>query len=211
MKNFLITSLGASGTKFLAHVMNTSRIWTVTHEALTNTEAETIIYQEALKRGDYINFPYSIQEVQDKIKNRGNFYGEINARFRNEMDLIKVRKQAIILRDPREIFLSWYELYNGNLSNHYYQKLMTSLSVFDIFIQSGGKVIEFDKMVSSISYLEDVLKYFEITDVPISENTLKKKINQHRTFKYDKFKDIPIKDRGHFNGVANWFIHKYFQ
>jgi hypothetical protein len=210
-ENFLITALGGSGTKFLSSVMNRSNRWTVGHEGLTDSEESKKAWKDALKsKTHYTPVHYDLNRVQEDLDSRGDYYGEVNARLRCGMHILNVKRKAIILRNPRHTFLSWYELFNGQLKDHYYGKLRKSLMIFDEFIQSGGEVIDFDKMVGDPQYLLGILHSFGIYDVAITNNIMENKINEHRTYKYKSFEDIPFKDRGYFNGEANWFINKYF-
>ena len=48
-------------------------------------------------------------------------------------------------------------------------------------------------MISDVTYLSNILNYFEIDDVEINDIILTTKINQNHQIKFETFQDIPTK------------------
>ena len=88
MKKFYITAFGRSGTQFLSTNMNLSNQWTVMHEPRADRDA----------------FRDNIEEIQKTFSKE--YYGEVNSRLRHYIRRKNVDKVGVILRDPKEIFVS---------------------------------------------------------------------------------------------------------
>ena len=148
MKKFYITGFGRSGTNFLSINMNISNKWTVRHEPRSDRDAARD----------------NIEEIQKTFDYEDDYYGEVNSRLRHYIGKIKVDKVGIILRDPKEIFVSLFwrtkKIENQiNSLKKFNKEIMPSLDK-DIVR------IDFKKMVSDINYLQGVMKKFGVDDIP---------------------------------------------
>lgn len=171
MNNFLITASGRSGTTFLSTVMNKSSIWSVKHEP---------------QRSEKL----SIAQIQKRFNQ--NYYGEVNAFLCSIADEIKVKKKGVILRDPIELWISIANRYQGkNLIKH-----LNDLEaiIFKMLYYSLKKdeylTISFKKMTNDKNYLQNIINYFEVKDVKITEGILKEKINastRHDYYSLEQF------------------------
>jgi len=167
MNNFLITANGRSGTKFLSTVMNKSSIWTVKHEP---QEADT-------------KYKLSIAQIQKRFNQ--DYYGEVNAFLQFIADRIKVRKKGVIFRDPMELWLSTVNRHNGkNLEKDLRQmeKVISKLLYYST--KKEFLSISFKLMTQDKDYLNEILKYFGIKDVKITDEILNTKINATKEYKF---------------------------
>jgi len=148
MKKFYITGFGRSGTKFLSMNMNMSNKYTVKHEP----------------RGDRDAARDNLEDIQKAFDCEKDCYGEVNSRLRHYIGKIKVGKVGVILRDPKEIFVSmmWRK--------EEIKKSFESLKKFNKEIMPSLDKdvvrINFHKMVKDINYLQEVMKTFGVDDIP---------------------------------------------
>jgi len=172
MRNFLITAMGRSGTKFLATTMNKSKTWTVKHEP------------------DGLNdLNSSIPQIQKRF-NR-NYYGEINGILGLRADELIVEKKGVILRDPAEIWLSIAnrrpkKQWGANIE--YLKKVIFKLLYYSM--KKEYKVISFKEMTGDKNYLDSIIKYFGIQDVEVTDEVLNTKINATKKRKYSSMKEF---------------------
>ena len=165
INNFIITGFGRSGTKFLSSVMNKSKIWTILHEP----------------NGDVLN-----KNIFNT--NNQNYYGEVNSYLRYSIQDINVHKKGLILRNPNEIIFSIFNRKNEKDAikiskefNNYYNLL--KLYDYDI-------IIDFHKMISDKKYLIEIINFFDIDDIDISNISLEKK-NQTTNVVFSKIDELP--------------------
>lgn len=198
-RSFLITGLGRSGTKFLAGVMNRSRVWTVAHEPND---------QE----------PLLLTHVRDPLRFQTPFYGEVNSRMRWVANELGAGQLGVIIRNPYEHCVSSYnknrrlveiEHPNANKSlrpGHYED----GLRKLHQYIQAGATTIRFERMTSSPEYLESVLRAFGVTDVPVAADmpSQKKNVNPHRSI--NTFSQMPRKHQKFFKDQFLWFWELYY-
>ena len=84
---FAISGMGRSGTKFLAKVLNASKIWEVKHEV----------------DNDLVTSP---QVVLNRFSTKSH-YGEVSSYLRHIIHIINlIPKRAVIVRNPHHIWLS---------------------------------------------------------------------------------------------------------
>jgi hypothetical protein len=172
--NFLISGFGRSGTKFLATVMNLSPSWVVKHEAIRELD----------------NF----DKIQESFQQ--DFYGDVNSPLRSHFLKIKVAKKGIILRDPKDIFLS---VCNRGFKDHEILYEIEDLNfywnIFHSWLKQDREIYEirFEKMVTDLSYLQEICKNFGINDIDFKRVNLNKKINPNNPslIKYESFEDLP--------------------
>ena len=167
MKNFLITAMGRSGTRFLAENMNKSDMWTVKHEA-----------------GDWRDMRRPWQEIQRRF-NR-NYYGEVNSYLRFIVDKLNVEKKGIILRNPVDLWMSittWHNHPGRGRTirqkwNDDFNQLIKVIPHLLRLAESGQYyVIEFERMIKDLDYLKDIFKYFGIDNVRMTKKILETKVN----------------------------------
>lgn len=170
-KNFLITSTGRTGTKWLANVMNKSTKWTVYHEP------------RGFKNDSY-------DKAMFIFKNP--YYSEVNGALLYDVELFECKK-AIIQRDTKEITVSFMNRYD-------YQDMFNRLKLLkkanDFIKTLDIKVISFHKMTTDLSYLQSIFNYFGINDYIPTTNDLITKVNKTITAAYTDFDSLPkqIKD-----------------
>lgn len=148
MRNFAITAMGRSGTKFLAELMNKSKVWTVKHEP----------------KGD----------VAKRFQK--DLYGEVNSFLRDDFENVDAQIKGVIVRNPYDIFLStqnWKRLPPVSLDH-----VVNSLRVVQFIAYSGCKVVRFEEMTSDKEYVMEAMRYFGVEDVIVSDSDLKRKANK---------------------------------
>lgn len=184
MKKFYITAFGRSGTSFLSMNMNISYKWTVRHEPRHDRDAARD----------------NIEEIQKTFDYEDDYYGEVNSRLRHYIGRIKVDKVGVILRDPKEIFVSmfWRTETIENLKNK-----INSLKKFNKEIMPSLDKnivrIDFKKMVSDINYLQEVMKKFGVDDIP-NRAIVFKPINS--TYNKDmNFDNLPKEAKDLYNNI----------
>lgn len=204
MNNFIITAMPRSGTKFLAHTMNLSKKFTVLHDH------EQPIMTKLRSTDESVYMEY----VNNRLNK--NFYGEISGLYRSNYNVLETgktnfhefisNKKGVILRNPIKNIISLYNM-TGDGGN-YLKNIQMQMNLLDmISSMEGVKVIHFQKMTTDKDYLKDILEYFGITDVEITDNMIKNKINKrggkHTISNFDKKKMEYLKES------CSWFIEKY--
>lgn len=168
MKNFIITAMGRSGTKFLAENMNKSKKWTVTHEA-----------------GKWHDMKRPVEEIQKRFHE--DYYGDVNGYLRFVIDKIECGKKGIILRDPVDIWFSvtsWcsQERWANRIEKMWRQGFRGTIKAIPHLLrlaESGEYyVISFKRMTTELEYLQGVFEYFGIDDVDVNNEMLTTKINE---------------------------------
>lgn len=177
-KNFLITGFGRSGTKFLQTMMNKSTKWDVKHEprGVADENNPTSIYLQK-----HLQFIFDTE-----------YYGEVNSYMRFHYADLKVDKKGLLIRNPLDIFLS---VMNRKNYISEYKRFVTELKYwynkFEAEMYSEKvKLISFEKMTTEVDYLNEIIKYFGIQDVNITEKDIQK-INPNKTKKFNNFTDLP--------------------
>ena len=161
MKNFIITAMGRSGTRFLAENMNKSSIWTVKHEA-----------------GNWQDMRQPVQEIQKRFSE--DFYGEVNGYLRFMIDKLNVEKKGIILRNPADLWFSittWHSKNKQKWMNDFNQLVRVIPHLLRLAESGRYYVIEFERMISDRDYLKEVFKHFGIDDIRVTKSMLDTKIN----------------------------------
>jgi hypothetical protein len=187
--SFAITATGRSGTKFLAAIMNRSKEWCVMHET-----------SKQLQRAS------DIPAANERLA--ADYYGEVNGYLRNIFLRLEVERTGVIVRNPSEVTLSWY---NRRLSDKQWSLFVRAFSTVDAIVQAGSRLIRFEEMVSSPRYLQAVLTDFGITDVYVTKELCKGKINatsEHRR-SFGSFQDLSESVRRRFHDDLDWYAEKY--
>ena len=189
MKYFFITSLGRSGTKFFANMLNHSN--------------EVMCFHEPY-RTDYVNLPLSyyasdLKVLESNLRARFtdiksvtkfntncNYYGEVNSLLRYNTNWLKNNlnaKVAHIVRDPKKVVPSIYvrnvyaegsshlEIVPKNKSP--YAEKWVHMSRFekicwywthtnDMFLNNLDRCFKFEDLISDYSKFQELIHYLEI-------------------------------------------------
>jgi hypothetical protein len=202
MNNFIITGMPRSGTKFLAHAMDRSKNFNVVHD-------HEQMKMNKLRKSDinkYISF------VNNRL-NKEN-YGEISGLYRidrdskTSFDKFEANKKGIILRNPIKNIISLYNMAGMVNGENYVTNLPTQLKILDqIANMEDVKVIFFDQMTKDKDYLQSVIEYFGIEDVQITDDIVRKKVNERTN--YISLETIGNKKVNQLREKTDWFTEKY--
>lgn len=133
MNRFLITGMGRSGTKFLAHTLNRAPSWQVEHEPKKGFHPMA----DALERFSR-EFPEN--------------YGESNSFLRFQaLSLERALPDlslAVVIRNPIEVFSSMAARGKPNILH-----LVDALQAIDAMVQAGVPVLSFSRMTTDPIYL----------------------------------------------------------
>ena len=196
--NFAITGHGRSGTKYLARVLNMSPTWTVLHEPGGNQK--------------------KIEDIQPRFEVVDQ-YGEVNSYLRWSFKQLEVERRGVIIRDPREIILSW-------INRNYYsepelrlddEKIGQLFKVHDEAFELVDRwarakpimVICFDWMVTEKCYLQDIAKYMGIDDLDLNDFDPEVKINRNPHHHFPTFHDLPDPWRRYCTTRYDWLRKKH--
>lgn len=195
--NFLITGHGRSGTRFLAHLMNESELWTVLHEPKPKIKvlSSDLEYQQHL------------EEAQATLNK--DFYGEVNSMRRRVARDIKVAKCGVIIRHPVEIMLS--VINRKGIHQQWIDELAESLVLIDELIEKGWPIIWFDWMTSDPEYTQKIIWEFGIRDVEVTEEMVLTRVNQTTNKKYNSLAELPRPMFEEYRQKSNWFVKKYIK
>lgn len=186
--NFIITGHGRSGTKFLSTVMNLSEKWTVLHEP------------------DPKGLDAPIEDVQSRLNQ--DFYGEVNSYLRSKLFDLRVDKKGVIFRD---IFQVWISIANKCKEEMWQTKLLEltdTMKTLDRAIGKDIRFIDFEKMVSSRTYLQKTIAWFGITDVDLSEKDMAP-VNSTMIKKYKTMSDFPKRIQKEVSVLESYFTKKF--
>jgi hypothetical protein len=127
------------------------------------------------------------------------FYGEVNSTLKYQLREIPAHKKAIINRDLKEVFVSFCNRRNDVDAMFYKLNEMKRENEMFYKYSKDIPVIDYAMMTSYPRYLEMVLLYFGIDDVPKVETLMNQRINLNPVVKYASFKDIPMILQSEFN------------
>jgi len=206
-KNFLITGYARSGTKFLSHLLNRSKIWTVEHEPNPSMDEFGAVTAK------------TIQQRLDR-----HHYGEVNSTVRWVTNELEVGKRGVIYRHPVNLWASVANGHTKSLANSlmgvvpnpslwgfvnarlvwawkYFEK---SIKFIDT-LSANHRVILFHQMVSDKDYAREIIKDFGITDIKSFSMEKKNKSAPNMMTAEnmpDYLRKILLEEYG-------WFIEKY--
>jgi hypothetical protein len=197
--NFLISGSGRSGTRFLANLMDRSEIWTVKHEP---GAAGVENYTSA----------ESIGQTYKRFEFHGDHYGEVNSMLRRILIHFPVRKKGVMIRNPYDVYLSIANRRQAT-ERKYLDEFIESLGLVNYAISKDKKMrkIVFEKLTTDVDYAQDVLKFFGIDDVVVTEEDIKTKVNQthEENRKYKSIKDLPADIRKEVLIHSERFLEKH--
>lgn len=156
MKNFIITSLPRSGTKYLANNMNRSHEWTVLHE------------------------PGDNKDSTEKINRRLNkdYYGEISHWDWFKAKDLNSEKGGVIFRSPQEAWVSLANKIKRPPQLEEIQAMQMHISELIMLVRNYGYLsISFQKMTQEAAYLQRLFLHFGINDVKITKEIVDCKIH----------------------------------
>jgi hypothetical protein len=171
MINFLISGYGRSGTKWLSSLMNRSNIWEVQHEPGGPSDERRMVEKDRL-------VPKSIQE-----RFNSDNYGEVNSRLRWIVDKIDVEKRGVIIRDPIDIWASTFKRkkgfynYNDKQLENEAGRILQSFQLFQRISPHLDRIISFRQMTSNVNYTQELLEFFGVMDVSVTEEDISNKKN----------------------------------
>ena len=113
MSNFVITSMGRSGTKFLAFMLNKSKIWDVKHEVDKTLE-------------------FDASKVNLRFQKEN--YGEVSSFLRYILNEIEVEKKGVIIRDPRHVLVSTFNRKDYHISKLLWKDFDRAYKKLDSYI-----------------------------------------------------------------------------
>tara|TARA_R110002126_G_scaffold124676_5_gene266826 strand:+ start:413 stop:988 length:576 start_codon:yes stop_codon:yes gene_type:complete len=154
---FLITSPGRTGTKWLAWVMNHSAEWSVGHESIPKTKND--------QRVGVVAPSYALNAPAKMLHGC---------------------KIGVVLRNPEEIALSFfnYNAYLGmtaeEIEIEYLSIQLQQIVVLDKVLEDGAIAIDYHRY-NDPDYVTSVCREFGINDVCVTEGHLQNKINTRPT------------------------------
>lgn len=192
MNTFAITGMGRSGTKFLAFMLNKSKVWKVNHEIDKTLE-------------------FDISKINLRFQKEN--YGEVSSFLRYILDEIEVEKKCVIIRDPREVFVSAFNRKGYYISEQLWKDFSKTYKKLEGYIDQGIKAFRFEKMTSDPEYLTSIAKYVGIDDITFNEKNCATVIhaNPNEIKKINKWDELPLEARKRGMGVFGWFVKKYYK
>ena len=164
-KNFVITAIGRSGTRFLANTMNLSKKWTVLHE---------VGYDKDM-------IPSWDKIIQKRLEQ--DYYGEISSQFRFNVRNLVVDKKGVIFRSIDDLVLSNMNWRPERKPSFVIDIIEKGLEELVYLVQREDAIpIQFELMTTSIPYLESVFYVFGINDVKITPEIISTKININKSY-----------------------------
>ena len=192
--NFLISGFSRSGTKFLAHVCNLSKVWRVYHEYTGmdhKIQSKITLRQRSEDQSEKCS--EGLLSNLKKLFNQ-NYIGNVNGRLREHLDYFdNIKYKGIICRDPREIMVS---LANKQLKSEW-EAAAIELAKYNIFYnehlrtRSDYHFIDFKLMTGDKKYLANLLLELGITDVNVTGEMIKTKINATENKRFHRYRELP--------------------
>lgn len=203
MKYFFITSLGRSGTKFFANMLNYSNDVMCFHEPYREDYVNLPLsyYASDLKVLEY-NLEARFKDVELKAKSNPQvkYYGEVNSLLRYNTTWLKSHlnaKIAHVVRDPKKVVPSIYsrnvyknggshlEIVPNNTSE--YSNKWSQMNRFEkicwywthtnnMLLNNVDRCFKFEDLISDYSKFQELLNYLEIP--MISESVWKTEVSK---------------------------------
>lgn len=204
MKTFMVTGHGRSGTCFLARALNMSPTWVVHHENIVANRDLSLPSNGARDQlsPDIVRDRFSKEAHKAKLSGRN--YGTVNGYLRYHGWAAQADKKAVILRHPYHIALSVHN--RGNYGHFKRCAKYCFRSLDKMMERSDFFVIRFTDMFSSVQRFTEIAKSLGVTDVPITEDILRKKVNQGK----GSDKRLPKKEAEWVDRELGWYTKKWF-
>ena len=186
--NFAISSLSRCGTTFLARMMDKSEEYRVYHE-----------------RDEHVAQVAEVRDVQKRFAREK--YGEVSSRLRFVLPHLKVRLRGAILRNPYDVFVSVCNRRDD--MDEYVDTFREQLITLEQIVDCADILIRFEYMVTSATYLDDILRRFGINDVHVTDELLHARVNISKEYKYQSYRELPLRWRKRFEELSEWFILKH--
>jgi len=179
--------------------MNQSKLWTVYHEPAPKIE----VLKTELAYKKHLN---AAQMVLNK-----DYYGEVNSMRRRIAHDLKVTKCGVLIRHPAELLLSAFN--RKGVHHQWLNELGESLKLVDHLVTKGWPVIWFNEMTTDVEYTQNILKYYGINDVEVTEETLAEKVNKTTSRKFRSLADkgIPNYILEDYHTKSQWFVKKHIK
>lgn len=184
MRQFAVSGMGRSGTKFLATALNCSPSWRVEHEP----DGEEL----------------DVRRIRRRFLEAGDSYGEVNSYLRWSLLDLRVTWRAVIVRDPLELFQSICNMGMPHLLGH----LNESLVAIDRLLMSGVESISFQDMTSGEQGILDVAKRCGVVDLEEGgawKSLVGRKVNTAPAVY------VPRKLRDEAEDLLAWFEEKHYR
>jgi len=137
------------------------------------------------------------------------FYGEVNGLLRHVLMYLPVQQRGVILRDPRDILLSAYN--KRTFKMVHVDLIALGYRALDDALRTDSVIaIRFERMTTSVRYLQWVLKAFGIEDVTPTQADLAKKINTSGRSRAARYENIASSVRRRYEAQTNWYREKYY-
>ena len=160
MSTFLVTGMGRSGTKFLTNLLNRSPSWTVRHEP-----------------GGLADFGRPASAIQARFSGACK-YGEVNSVIRHQAPDLEVDVKAVLLRDPRDVWLSMANRRDRRDWNATLDEYERTAATLQRLVLAGAFVIDFHAITHRVTAVQDVAARLGIEDLPrIPQIAVKRKEN----------------------------------
>jgi hypothetical protein len=180
--SFLITSHGRTATKWLAKLLNKSKVFTVGHEPRGSRDNIEFESREMFT----FRIPEAVQGLFE-----GN-YGEVNSVMKYYFFDLKCDQKGIIWREPRDIILSFSNrsYKDGRLIQKIAEINYFEHRFIDFIADNECELIYFPAMVTDLEYCQSIIDQF-VPDVRVTGMDLKHKTNRNPRYKYKHWHELP--------------------
>ncbi len=118
---------------------------------------------------------------------------------------------GVILRDPRQVMLSFFNRRKGKLDPGYPAHLQGVLTTVDQWVETGCHKIYFKEMVSERGRLMQWLYHLGVgITKPIPKEIMATKVNHNGRGYAASYEDLPEGLRADLELKCGWYIEKYF-
>jgi hypothetical protein len=201
-KHYLFTGFGSSGSKFLAHLFNKSEHVVSYHEHCQSWQDVNVCnefythhaFTSLLANKTYIDVNTHMREIAANVR---------LLELKNT-EMVKI----LILRDWREILMSWFAA--QRLNGRWWEAVEAAIpAMTDLIENSKCQIVYFKKFTTDLQYLQNLCYQVGAYDVVVTKDMISKKVNEHNRGRILKYNDIPIDVRNRFDVLTQAFNEKY--